>query len=131
MVVSNTELLLKSFREEDWMDTVTVRTVLGEERVFDDWHSVPGLARHSWKSKLATENCAACPHCVNCEQAIAVIRQLNATKGRRHWTPPSGDRIAGLCLWGKCPKILIPGGKRPRKCQFFGKPRPEPAHFSW
>jgi len=54
------------------------------------------------------------------EEAIAIIRKVNASKGRRRWLPPSEKEIMGLCDWGLRTQILHPRD-RLRKCEFFGK----------
>ncbi len=104
------------------MSKITIQNVLGEEMtvsLLPPWRSA-----YAWNCKFFTKNCPNCPHCIDRENAIAVIRQVDAKKQRRQWEPPLEETIKGVCLWGISPKILVPREKGAKKCEFFGKPKP-------
>ena len=95
-----------------------VNNVLGEEiEVSVGWK---WSDRYAWNSKFFTKNCFQCPWCVGREEAVVIVRKVNASKGRRRWSPPSEKVIMGLCDWGLRAQILHPRDKL-RKCELFGK----------
>lgn len=96
-----------------------VKNVLGQEiEIFVGWEYYE--SRYAWNSKFFTKSCSQCPWCVGRKEAVAIVRKVNASKGRRRWSPPSEKEIMGLCDWGLRTQILHPRDKL-RKCEFFGK----------
>lgn len=81
------------------------------------------IFKYFWDSKFLTDNCSKCPHCIPKEEAIVVLQAV-ALNNKGRWSPPAEESVAGICNWGKCPKTLVFRDKGPRKCDYFGKPRP-------
>jgi hypothetical protein len=101
---------------------MNVSNMLGE--VIEIFAGFSYDTKYAWSTKSFTKNCPECPHCIGGKEAISVVRAVGSNKRRCRWVPPSEERISGVCNWGVWPKILVPRAKGPRKCEYFGKPRP-------